>query len=308
METYGFVTIATGHVRYYQMAINLLRSIKYTNPNSLVGIITDKGNDLISEFDKVVILDNPYSSYLDKLYLLKNCPFDRNIFIDADSLVYGDISYLWDDFHLKTDFSCLGEQHPLNYKDGFFTYENVKNYKKDINYIPRLHGGLYYIKKGKFCDEMLELCLDIKDNYYTFNFAIFKKPADEPIIALASSIKKVSFVNKINDICFFPIVDIDSINRKDGLINYTEYEKKYVGKIIHFSNSNTNKPFYKIESIRFKMLYEKNRINYLILFFYKMKCFYKYYFGSYKKIKSTLYDSSPQFIKELWHKFKKGEF
>lgn len=190
METYGFVTIATGHVRYYQMAINLLRSIKCTNPNSLVGIITDKGNDLISEFDKVVILDNPYSSYLDKLYLLKNCPFDRNIFIDADSLVYGDISYLWDDFNLKTDFSCLGEQYPLNYKDGFFIYENVRNYKKDINYIPRLHGGLYYIKKGKFCDEMLDLCLDIKDNYYNFNFTIFKNPADEPIIALASSIKK----------------------------------------------------------------------------------------------------------------------
>ena len=118
--TQGIVTIATGSERYYKMALGLLYSIRVTNSEMKVAIITDSNNKDINEFDDVVILETPYNSYLDKLNLLINCPYDENIFIDADSLVYSDSSYLWKEFRNTTDFSCLGERLPLDSDQGFF--------------------------------------------------------------------------------------------------------------------------------------------------------------------------------------------
>ena len=78
--------------------------------------------------------------------------------------------------------------------------------------MPRLHGGLYFIRRGTWCNEFWNLCMHIKENYSSYNFKIFKKPADEPIIALACAIKNVVLVERINDICFLPIVRLKDID------------------------------------------------------------------------------------------------
>lgn len=308
-DTNGFVTIATGDIKYYKLAQNLLISLKYSNPGYSVGIITDKDNNLTDGFDSVILLQEPYNSYLDKLYLLKYCPFDKNIFIDADSLVYGDISYLWDDFDKKTDFSCFGEKMRLDSIEGYFLYDDVKRLYADISYIPRLHGGLYYIKKGEFCNNLLKICLNIKENYDRIKFRLFEKPADEPIIALASSLSNVSFVNKLTDICFFPIADIQNIDRENGKIKYIQDNNEYVGKIIHFGNVNTSKWFYKNECLAFKMLKNRGRINKPILFFYRLKNKVIDNFGSFNKIIYSIYKLLPNSFKRIYRTIKKrGEY
>ena len=95
MLTKGIITIATGNERYYKMALYLLYSLRISNPEMKMAIITDKQNLCTNEFDDVVILEEPHKSYLDKLDLLIRCPYDENIFIDADSLVFSNIDYLW---------------------------------------------------------------------------------------------------------------------------------------------------------------------------------------------------------------------
>ena len=83
--TKGFVTMATGDERYYKMAVNLLNSYRYfTKKPYKFAIISDQKNEYTDQFDDVVIIENAQKNYMDKIRLLEICPYDENIFIDAD--------------------------------------------------------------------------------------------------------------------------------------------------------------------------------------------------------------------------------
>ena len=108
----GFVTIATGDTRYYKLAVNLLRSYRlHTGNPYCFAILCDRNNEYTALFDDVIILDNPTSSYIDKLRLFEYMPYEETIFIDADSLAYGDLNQ-WFQFFSENDnsrdFSCFG--------------------------------------------------------------------------------------------------------------------------------------------------------------------------------------------------------
>ena len=88
----GFVTIATGQERYYKLARNLLHSYRlFAKDPFPFAIISDRENEYTSEFDKVIVISDASNSYNDKLKLFRELPFEETIFIDADSLAYGDL-------------------------------------------------------------------------------------------------------------------------------------------------------------------------------------------------------------------------
>ena len=123
----GFITIATGDERYYRMARTLLRSYRQTCTDPLpFALIADRENEFTSEFDSVIILEHPSYSWMDKLSLLQVCPFDENIFIDADCLIYQDINFLWESFSAADDFSCFGKVLPMESHEGWFTAEAAR--------------------------------------------------------------------------------------------------------------------------------------------------------------------------------------
>ena len=304
--TRGVVTIATGNERYYRMACNLLYSIRLSNPQLKVAIITDKNNKYISEFDNVVILEKPNKSYMDKIDLLINCPYDENIFIDADSLVYSNIDYLWKKFASGSDFSCFGEKLSLDSKEGYFDKEDVGEYTDKLKYITRLHGGLYFIRRGEYCRELWELCQNIKNNYSKYSFRMFKQPADEPIIALACAVKNVELIPRLNDICFYPVVSKVKICKKSKSVEYKEQKIKYRGCLIHFGNVNTEKPLYLFEKERLTEIYKYGRSD-VLLYGLKLKYYYllwKYYLGTLPRAKNTIYEIMPAVLKKIYHYYK----
>lgn len=306
MLTKGIITIATGNERYYKMALYLLYSLRISNPEMKMAIITDKQNLCTNEFDDVVILEEPHKSYLDKLDLLIRCPYDENIFIDADSLVFSNIDYLWKCFENGSDFSCLGEKLPLSSKDGFFDYEGAGKYKDEINYITRLHGGLYYVRKSRFCEEFWKLCMELKANYSNYTFKMFKEPADEPIIALACAIKNVELIPKINDICFYPIVKKVNANIVKRKLVYEMDNKSYHATILHFGNYNTEKALYLYQKEKIYTIY-KGENSLWESFGLNIKYFYylwRDYFGDSSKIKNTIYIISPKCIKQIYDTLK----
>ena len=71
----GFVTIATGKKHYYRIAYNLLCSYRTNSGAFPFAIICDRENEYTAAFDKVVRLDNPSRSYIDKLLLFEYIPF-----------------------------------------------------------------------------------------------------------------------------------------------------------------------------------------------------------------------------------------
>lgn len=130
----GFCTIATGSYEYSKLAHNLLLSYKrFSTGEYPFAVITDKTNELLEEFDNVIIVSDSNRSFLDKLLLFQIIPYDETIFIDADSLAYGDLGRIFEYFKDADDVSCLGKTLPEDNTGGWFRKEDTGAYNGLIN-------------------------------------------------------------------------------------------------------------------------------------------------------------------------------
>lgn len=189
-QTMGFFTVATGDVHYYRIAENLLRSYRaHTSAALPFAILADRENEYTHAFDKTVLLKEPTCSYLDKLALYDNLPYDINVFIDADCLAYGDLNVIFDHFQQADDFSCYGRVLPLEDRTGWFCYEDLGDLQSRVRYCVGLHGGIYYIRKTAKAAQVFAEARQIAKEYDRFHFkGRFATPGDEPILALSMAL------------------------------------------------------------------------------------------------------------------------
>ena len=190
-QTKGFVTIATGKEQYYEIAKNLLHSYRFTTKEPLpFAILCDADNEYTKEFDDVRVYPTPPRSYLDKLEMFDYLPYDINIFIDADCLVFNDINRLFDIFENADDFCCYGRVLPLDDKTGWFEYDNLNDdLKNQIDYVVGLHGGVYYMRRTEKTKKVLDDAKTFSKNYLDYKFkGKFQTPGDEPVVALSMAI------------------------------------------------------------------------------------------------------------------------
>ena len=231
----GFVTIATGKHKYYQMAVDLLKSYKVNGNSSLpFALICDKDCPEARMFDDVVLISDPHHSYLDKLSLYKNLPYEETIFIDADALILAPTAPLWDDFAQMGDFSCYGRELPLDSKDGWFYYEEMGDLKEQIRFCVSMHGGLYYMRKTEICKNIFENAENFVNNYHKYRFAEFSKPADEPVLALSMALAGCKPCNRESKILFLP--SFDGKLRADRRGNLKIGKKNSAAIILHVGN------------------------------------------------------------------------
>lgn len=262
----GFVTIATGDERYYKMALTLLRSYRKNSKNSIkFALIADRHNQYTKEFDDVIILENAKKSWMDKMSILSHCPYDENLFIDADCIVYNDINYLWDLFFYADDFSCFGAALPMNSTDGWFTKDVADIYP--INFITHLHGIIYFIRKTENIKKMQLLCDEIIENYNTVKYKGFNDClADEPVFALAMSILNFKPIErKSSYYCFVPYATSFTSDYLKRAVHYTNPKDGNVTHcdIIHWGNKNTLKKQYKVNEYVINKEYFNQKINFI---------------------------------------------
>ena len=189
--TKGFITIATGNEQYYKIAQNLLRSYRYTTKDPIpFAVFCEEENEYTKEFDVVKVYSEATRSYLDKLEMFDLLPFDINIFIDADCLVFNDINRLFDVFENADDFCCYGRVLPLDDKTGWFEYDNLNDdLKNQIDYVVGLHGGVYYMRRTEKTKKVLDDAKTFSKNYLDYKFkGKFQTPGDEPVVALSMAI------------------------------------------------------------------------------------------------------------------------
>ena len=270
----GFVTIATGDERYYRMARNLLRSYRLNCSEPMhFALIADRHNAFTEEFDDVVILENPTNTWMDKLNLLQNCPYDENIFIDADCLVYRDINFFWDLFASADDFSCFGKALPLDSEGGWFTSQAAQLYP--IHFLTHLHGMLYFIRRSSTIDQMYTLCQDIIKNYHLITFKGFNdRLADEPVIALAMAILNLKPIDRKPDYyCFVPFATEISTNylSRDVVFSNPTDGKVLQCCIVHWGNQNTLKAQYRFDAHILNHFYQGRPNSVYIWLMYRMK-------------------------------------
>ena len=276
----GFVTIATGAERYFEIAENLLRSYhKFASVKYPFAIICDRKNNYTSEFDDVILLEKPNCNYLDKLQLYKYLPYDETIFIDADSLAYGDLDEWWNIFKNADDFSVFGYAWTdLNCGRGWFVPEGIGEYKDKVTFIPDFNGGVYYLRRSETCRKIFELANYFAENFENYMFNGFTSPADEPCLALAMAVNQCMPLDiHEKGIVFAP-------GRKNIELNidipkavyHSPSQGTYCVNLIHWSNYRTKLALYKFEVKKLKKLQEQcTGISYKLL--YQCKVLYYIY-------------------------------
>jgi hypothetical protein len=247
----GFVTLAVGERKYFELAKNLLKSYKFHTNNPLpFAIVADRENDVTKLFDRIILLENPSCSYMDKLDMLNHAPFDENIFIDADCLAYGDLNEYWTCFGNAGGVRCFGHKLPLCSSQGWFNIDDIGEYKNQIKFELQMHGGIIYFAKDELTTAIYGAAKDIVASYDRYKFRYFDQPADEPILALSMAINNCPPVewSVMNDraYLFLPVASKVICNILTQELAYTKDGGDWISDVmlLHWQNVNTEKAMY----------------------------------------------------------------
>ena len=268
----GFITIATGNDRYYHLAKNLLHSYRLHCSNPFpFAILADRTNEITSEFDQVIILDNPTNSYMDKLRLADFLPYDETIFVDADCLAYGDLNAWWQLFEKADDFSAFGyANYDLDHAETWFRYEGMKEFREQIHFVPSYNGGVYFMRKTDVCRKVFQLANYCAEHYHDYSFSGFDQPADEPVLALGMAVCNCKPIKGWrSELLFNPNEKPLKIDITIPRLEYSCDNTVYTPRLIHWGNYKTKKSLYRFEvekmnnigldntcSFKYKFLYE----------------------------------------------------
>lgn len=233
----GFVTVATGHDKYYEMAANLLLSYRGRGRGQYpFALICDRENEYSALFDDVVIVDDIRRSTVDKL-LMRFCPYEESLFLDADTLILDNIDDLWDVFQDADDVSVFGCVLPLDSQDGWFTYDGSGKYKPRVKYLMAMNGGIYYFRKTEKAERVFREALEVAEEYASIDFKYFDTPQDEPLMAMSMVINGCQPCTAEYDMLILPVCEEPV--RVDRAGNVYEGRKRSGAKMIHFSTPRT---------------------------------------------------------------------
>lgn len=295
--TRGFITIATGKARYYELAENLLYSYKFFSKNPYpFAILADEENDRTKKFDKVILTDKSTYSFMDKFLLFENLPYDETIFIDADSLAYGDLNKLWNIFDGSTDFSSFGQVFNLE-EEGDIWYEinGIGKYGEGVTYRCRMHAGVCFFRKSEKLLKTYRDSLAILKDYDNLHFTKYADSRDE--CALAVAMAKNDMIPIPEPIDFFVTYpcctwsDVKIINCNELAVSYGAWGSiSKCGLLVHFGTPSTKTPLYRfsLSCITYikryqnkkapllkKILYEKRLKYFFMKFLFKISFFFK---------------------------------
>jgi hypothetical protein len=144
MATRGYLILASSHLRYLEMAVDLALSLRQFNadPVQLLTDETERGGApeaYLAQFDQVALLPPGYPGYCGKLYAGQATAFDKTIMIDADSLAIGGLAEFWA-AHEDMAFGLQGEpidaslkvRHHLRSVPGLIRRFGLETYFKSL--------------------------------------------------------------------------------------------------------------------------------------------------------------------------------
>lgn len=281
--TRGFVTIATGKEQYYKIAHNLLLSYRYFSSSPMpFAIIAEEENVYTADFDDVVITNEAHRSFMDKFLLMKFCPYDENIFIDADSLAYGDLNEYWEIFENSTDFSAAGVNVPRDQKENvWYNVEDIWKYGEKLEYKVRVHTGVCFIRKSESLTKLYADCMDIWNNYDKLYFHSYPKSVDECVLGVAMPMNNMKAESLRANMCAaYPCLTYLKADILNGKLEYkTPWGKNSdQGIHLHFGTIQTYKAVYRFnaECLKYMYQYKGNAfpLGKRILYNYKIRYYY----------------------------------
>jgi hypothetical protein len=150
--TINFTMMAqNSDIDYVRQAIACAMSIRYTNPDSKICLVT---NDVVPDKYKLVfndIVSIPWEdSAHQSTWKIQNrwksyhaCPYESTIVLDTDMLVLSDISHWWDFLQTKDLYFVT---KPITYRNELLTSVHYRKAFKNHN-LPNIYTGFHYFKK-----------------------------------------------------------------------------------------------------------------------------------------------------------------
>lgn len=279
--TRGFITIATGKEQYYKIAANLVRSYRFFSADPLpFAVITEERNQYTELFDDIILTQESTHSFMDKFLLLKYCPYDETIFIDADSLCYGDLNYFWKLFENATDFSAFGINADLHDDNAaWYRVEDIWKYGEQISYKCRMHAGVIFLRKTEKLQKMYKDCVEIYSNYDKLYFHTCPSSCDECVFGIAMPMNQMETVPE--DFYHFACVPFVKAIQSDMFLPRLSYLHEIPGFVedsilLHFGTFYTYGPQYRFDTECLNIIEKKERqqLNFWELVLYKYRLRY----------------------------------
>jgi hypothetical protein len=264
----GIITIAAGK-KFAKQAKYLALSGMLHSPHIPRAVITDHKKYLSPFFDIVLDykpeLGAPFET---KTLLHLYSPFEKTLYLDADSLIINNIDYYFD-FLDNAPFLYYG----IFRYDGIWYYDIERARKQTgAGWIPEFNRGMLLFSKsnppgGVPVEEIFETAHNFMKNPGIFNIACFRKNMypDEPFFALSFAKNNIK---PFEDRGRFSRTLIGATNIKlnavKGFARFKKYNSFVFPSVVHFCGS-FGKLFYFIEKTR--------------LFFYSHSPFYFIFSG-----------------------------
>ena len=168
----GIVVLAQNisNVSYVTQAELLAMSLKHTNPDTKISIITNNEVENITLFDEIIPIPwnddakNSEWKIENRWKIYHASPYEKTIVMDTDMLVLQDISTWWK----------FLENYKIFYTSKVYTYRgdiaNTSYYRKafEANDLPNLFCGFHYFEKSDKALEFYQLLELVMQNWQAF--------------------------------------------------------------------------------------------------------------------------------------------
>lgn len=142
-----------------------------------------------------------------------------------------------------------------------------------------------YMRNTEICKKVFELANYCAQHYHEYQFAGFKDPADEPVLALGMAVCHCEPIDR-SEILFAPNQKkLDADIAVPKAIYRPTPDTEYSARLIHWSNYRTQKALYKFEvdkmlnlgkvdpsSFKYWLLY-RHKLKYYLFHIYDVKAF-----------------------------------
>lgn len=254
----GVLTIAHGDQKYIEQAKALARSIRIHSPEIPIALATDTGTEDGELFDVVTRRDfSQLDPLLSKLKMYEFSPFEKTLFIDADSLVVAPLEPVFEAFEGKS-FSVFGAEEYTT--PGWFENIQVVEEITGSEGLPGFNGGIYYFEKPD-AENIFESAEDFINSYCELRidtFGVGEQRGEEPLLSIAMAQEGIRGVGRDEagfDIMYAPAgrrgeIEIDVL---EGICHFNKKGEQVAPTIMHFA-SDDNCYSYKREQLRLAVL------------------------------------------------------
>jgi len=233
-EQKGILTIAIGK-KYVNQAKYLASSCMLNSPHSLRAVITDLPDSLVNFYDIIIPYNDKADPFSIKTRLYEFSPFDKTLYLDADSLVFHPIDEYW---------NYLENNHYV-YEGKKFTegtwYFDIQKICPLIhtNWIPIFNSGMLLFSKNESAKEIFDTAFYYFNNHkkegIEIHFFRGQNYPDEPFFAIALAKHNIE---PINDYGRFSRTIIKAkhihINIKKRIARFFKNGKTMYPLVVHF--------------------------------------------------------------------------